>query len=525
MKDTDGLPALVDVNAPRRPAITDPTLGIATPPADQSAEHGLVVIGDSIWQGMQSGALSRTEWSPGAIVARQAGFEFRHPRFSEGEGAGIPLDLERVLRHLETHFGSGIDPLEFPKALLSVRSLMSKSERYWEDRGKRLRSEGLEGPINHNLAVYGWDVRDVMSLNADTERGRLVRPKNNVILQLPEGAQELVAINVLDTARDANGRALTPVGAARELGQNGRIDTLVVGVGANNALRSMIELRVRWSQDDGYTDRARKAAYTAWAPAHFEADYRLLAKRIQAIDANRVVFTTVPHVTIAPIGHGVGGFLDETSPYYRYYTRPWVSSSDFDPSRHDHLMGSEARAIDAAIDAYNRSIETIVSEARAAGRNWLLLDVCAVLDRLAVRRNAEPQRRAADHQPYPLPDELTALEPVPDVRFWWSDEGGRRRGGLFSLDATHPDTLGYGILAQELVNVMAADGVAFERGTKIDFTSLIEASLVHDPPGNYGQVFAMLATALKFWERAAPSLDVAADPTRAMTGTDRSTLG
>lgn len=517
---TDAYPESVDVDAPARPPVTDPTLGIPVPRVDAPAEHRLVVIGDSIWQGMQSGGLSRTEWSPGAIVARHAGFEFRHARFDAGGGTGIPMDLERVLRHLEDKYGAEVGPLELPHALVTARALMGESEKYWEGVGTRLRTTVIDGPMNHNLSVYGWDVRDVMSLNADTERVRLHKAKNNLIFQVPEGSPEIVAISVLDTARNGNGRALTPVGAARHFGDNGRIDTLVVGVGANNALRAMIDLRLQWSQDDGYTDRQRKSAYTVWDPKHFEADYQLLADRLKEVDTNRVVFTTVPHVTIAPIAHGVGGFVDAESQYYRFYTRPWITSNDFDPSRHDHINGSDARAVDVAIDAYNRSIEHIVAEARRQGHNWLVLDASAMLDRLAVRRNARAEQRADWYEPYPLPPEVAALDLVPDARFFWSDAHGRRQGGLFSLDATHPDTLGYGLLAQELVHVMAGDGVQFARGTQIDFVPLVESSIVSDPPTNYAQVFSMLATVLKLWECAAPNLDAAAVPTRAMTGMD-----
>lgn len=520
----EAVPASVRADAPPRPPVADPALGAPVVGPCEPARHPFVVIGDSIWQGMQSGGLSKTEWSPAAIVARHAGVELRHARFDEGGGTGIPLDLERAVRELERRYGAEIGPTELPRALAALRSTMAESERHWEGVGRRLRTRALDGPIHHNLAVYGWDVRDVMTLTADTERARLVKARNNLVLQVPEGANEIVAISVLDTARDESGRALTPVGAARALGDDGCIDTLIVGVGANNALRAMIELKVVWSQDDGYTDRDRKQTYTVWDPVHFEAEYRRLATELKAIRANRVVLTTVPHVTIAPIGHGVGGFESDDSPYYRYYTRPWVPAADFDPRRHDQITGAEARAVDAAIDRYNEAIVEIAREARAEGRDWLVLDAAAILDRLAVRRYRDEARRPDWHEPYPLPPELDALEPRPDVRFWRSGPEGRTQGGLFSLDATHPDTIGYGILAQELVHLLADAGVAFPNGLRIDFGPLIEASLVHDPPTNFDQAFAMLATALKFWERLSPSLTDAAAPTRTMTGLDRSTL-
>jgi hypothetical protein len=51
--------------------------------------------------------------------------------------------------------------------------------------------------------------------------------------------------------------------------------------------------------------------------------------------------------------------------------------------------------------------------------------------------------------------------PVPDTRFFCSDETGRTAGGIFALDGVHPTTIAYGILAQEFCNVMAKVGVVF----------------------------------------------------------------
>jgi hypothetical protein len=188
----------------------------------------------------------------------------------------------------------------------------------------------------------------------------------------------------------------------------------------------------------------------------------------------------------------VAGKVRQGSRYFPYYTRPWISDHDFRPGRDPAITQDEARAVDCAIDQYNDAITAAVVAARRAGRDWYLLDIAGVLDRLASRRYIDdPAARPDWWRPYPLPPELAALRPVPDSRFLTSDGTGRHTGGLFSLDGVHPSTVGYGIVAQELINVMAGAGVTFARpdGTprsgpiRVDFTRLIARdTLVTRPP-------------------------------------------
>src|SRR3954462_5194132 len=170
----------------------DPTLGEAvavetsgTPPAR------LVVLGDSLSHGFQSGAVFNTDLSWPAIVARELGWaDYRYPRY--GGPGGIPLNIEYILRDLEQRYGSKVSAWELPGALFRARALMDEIEDYWE------RGPGATVPIvtgiNHDLAVYGWDLRDVLSRTYATCEASLGTPKDDLLSQIVQNNSERAAL-------------------------------------------------------------------------------------------------------------------------------------------------------------------------------------------------------------------------------------------------------------------------------------------------------------------------------------------
>lgn len=490
-----------DPRAPR----TDPTLGVSVATSWRGEPRNrLVTIGDSLTQGFQSCAVFHTDVSYPAIIAHELGCgdSFRHPTY-DGHG-GMPLNLELLLRDLERHYGKDLDWWETAPALFRARSFMDEVEDYWE------RGPGTAEPrttaVNHNLAVFGWDLRDALSKSADVCRAMITKPKDELVRQMVSSSGERSALRVLPTLPPEAG-ALTQVGAAEALGRetgardggeggdpDHGIETLIVFLGANNALSSVVGLKLVWS-GDGYDDLNRKGRFTVWRPEHFAAELTELAAQVGRIRARHVIWCTVPHVTIAPIARGVRTKGSAGSRYFPYYTRPWISDSDFDVKRDPHLTGDQARDIDAAVDQYNDAMAEEVRVARRAGRDWYLLDTAGLLDRLASRRYAEdPGARPDWWTPYPLPAELSALSPVPNSHFLLSDGERRSDGGLFSLDGVHPTTVGYGILAQELITVMRGAGVEFRDRVgggvradpvQVDFARLVRRdTLINRPPGN-----------------------------------------
>ncbi|NSC24945.1 hypothetical protein FM076_28815, partial [Streptomyces albus subsp. chlorinus] len=486
---------------------TDPTLGIPVATSWRGEPRNrLVTLGDSLTQGFQSCSVFQTDLSYPAIIAHELGWSahFRRPGY-DGCG-GLPLNLEMLLRDLEDHCGKDVDWWETPSALFRARRFMDKVEDYWE-RGAGC-APVTTTAINHNLAVFGWDLRDALEKSADVCRKMIGAPHDDLVRQMVGSPGERAALRALPTRPPAAG-ALTQVGAARVLGEqtgDGReaadggrepdpdhgIETLVVFLGANNALSSVIGLKVVWS-GEGYDDLRAKSRYTVWRPEHFAAELRRLADEVGSVRARHVIWCAVPHVTIAPIARGVHGKADRGSCYFPYYTRPWIGDSDFDVRRDPHLTGEQARAVDEAIDQYNDAMADVVRAARQAGRDWYLLDTAGLLDRLACRRYFEDEAaRPGWWTPYRLPRELRALDPVPNSRFLLSDGERRSDGGLFSLDGVHPTTVAYGILAQELIEVMRKAGVEFRTPyggeprtgpVRVDFERLVRRdTLINRPP-------------------------------------------
>ena len=473
-----------------RKPVTDPMLGIAVPRPVAKARHRLVVLGDSLSHGFQSAAIFNTDLSYPAIIARELGWYdfFRRPEYRAF--GGLPLNLEYLARELELRYGPEVSWWELASAVFTIHHLLDQIRVYWEQ-GPGANVPQVGG-IMHNLAVAGFDIRDLLSCTADSERASMTPRRDVLFHPLVNNAEQLMALCVLESARDPNsGEALTPVQAAKVHGEDGGIETLIVFIGANNALGTVLDLQVRWS-GDGYDDPARKGAYNIWRPTHFRAELQQLQAQLRGVKAQHTIWCTIPHVTIAPIARGVGSKMRPGSRYFPYYTRPWIDDVQFNRAVDPYLTGNQARAIDSAIDMYNDDITAVVEAAREDGLDWLLLGTAGLLDRLAARRYLlDPSARPSWWTPYQLPPQLAALTPPPDSRFMACNPQGRTAGGLFSLDGVHPITIVYAILAQEVLNVMQAAGVVCYQSDRttprvnpvlIDFKWAIQRdTLISDP--------------------------------------------
>jgi hypothetical protein len=463
----------------------------------------LVTIGDSLTQGFQHGAIRRSGWAFPAMVARALGAEpFRSGDFS-GDGMGGPLlDLEILLDRLSADAGRKLDLWDAPGALLVLQRMMSHVEDYWE-RGPGARASDT-GPLHHNLGIWGFQVLDALTLSDAVCARHIPRAHDNLINQIPEHAMYRSARRVCNPGGLRDLEPLTPLGLAQRLGAEQGIENLVVGLGANDALGTCVSLKVRPSSQADLTQLAHERSCNLWQPDHFAGNYRDLARQLEHVKAERVFLTTVPHVTIAPVTRGVtpgarpGGKPELEDGYYEYYTRFWIWDRHFDPARNSYLTREQARRIDRTIDLYNESIRHEASQ-----RGWHVIDLCAVLDQLAFRRNR-------GRPPYRLPDGLiAALRDHTATRFRVRPDGevlldtryirlpeqvpldsassdtwrAAYKGGLFGLDGVHPSTVGYGIIAHEVLSAFKAAGVPGADPARLDWRGIVAADgLLQRPP-------------------------------------------
>jgi hypothetical protein len=463
----------------------------------------LVVIGDSLSQGMSSASNARTDLSYPTAIARclgatptkgsSANTTFRIPDFS-GEG-GLPVNLERILRLLVERYGAEISWNEVIPAALSIRSLMDRIEDYWE-RGEGSQSSPT-GPVHHHLAVFGFKLGDCDTLTEARCRQAIPEPKDDAISQVPEFAMYRAARRTLNPRFDRRFENLSQIEAARAIAQmEGGIENLIFWLGSNNALSTVTQLKIQWSTSRDLLLSPHLQTANLWRPEHFRTLLERIAPKIDAIAAERVFVATIPHVTIPPISRGISPGLEgdrarSSDGYYEYYTHFWVWDDEFAkaPERFPFLTREDARAIDRTIDAYNE-----ILTAAARERGWHLVDACQLLDALAFRRQggeiAYQFPTAMLEAFHNNPGTKGWLTPeghrVPDTRFFRIiTEGAQKKyvGGLFGVDGFHPTPVGYGLLAEEFLKVMKQAGTTIQQ--PLDWNAIVAAdTLLTNPPAN-----------------------------------------
>jgi len=215
----------------------------------------------------------------------------------------------------------------------------------------------------------------------------------------------------------------------------------------------------------------------------------------------QVLVGTVPHVTIPPITRGVGEFDGKYFDHYgSFFANPEDSSASPIQRR---LTKAEVIAIDQRIDGFNQVIREVVS---GQGPQWRVVQIGAVLDELAVKRNNSTdspglplinyykKQGQADHP-------LLQLRPVPSVLRLDTQNATRLQGGLFSLDCIHPTTIGYGIIAEVFLTAMQQAGIDNADPQRLDWTRLIQQdSLIQSPPQLWDDILAAAEKNDNLWE-------------------------
>lgn len=465
----------------------------------KEAKHKLVVFGDSLAQGFQNGGIYRTDINFPSFIARcfDPAPDFQQPVFTAQ--AGIPINLEILLRGLADEFGPAITMDEYPAALAHTFSTLKRIKKYWEGGLKDL-SVQRDQPY-HNLAIWGLAINDSWMINEKNSREFIEEHKErfSIFGLLPEHAKFMTARMVLNPSFNPAFELRTQLQNVRTLADDGGIENLIISLGHNNALGAIINLHLTWSEPEDLESFMAFRKHSIYRPEHFEFEYRALAQKVSEIGAKRVFVPTIPYPTIPPILRGVNShFSSNHLGYFDYYTRFWIWDEDFDPDKHPYLTKDEAIQIDFTIDEYNHIIRKIAKEF-----GWHVVPMARHVANMAFRRlGGEPLRG------YP-PDFIKALKRNEKTTHLVNQEGEATlttdfirtsketgkiyKGGIFSLDGLHPTTIGYALMANNYRTVMHRAGVSFQKPMDWDY-AIEQDSLITYPP----ELLSELRLALRY---------------------------
>jgi hypothetical protein len=475
----------------------------------------LVALGDSLTQGFQSGAIFQTAWSYPALIARSLGMripdDFRVPHFP---GSGLPLNIEELLRSMARTLGPDISRLEwFTSFPVLLNRFIDEVEDLYE-RGAGARPAPFGG-VYHNLAVWGFRVADVGKVTSEYARA-VINDQDGAItddfLGLPSAAMYRTAIRVLNPRHRPERERWTMLDNLRQIvAEEGEIESLLIWLGANDCLGTVLSLNVRaMGPDDGGLDPQGRRQFNLTHPAVFAQDFAALVEAVGDIvpPSTNIFVGTIPHVTIPPVTQGIPPF-DGT--YFAYYGRFFANQQRFNPVWHARLTNQEAQLIDTTIDRFNEAIRAVVA---TAGPRWRLVDLCDVLDQLAVKRNQlsdAPGRALQDYYArLGITDHpLLRLDPIPSIlRLGTRERGERYQGGLFSLDCFHPSTIGYGIVAEAFLREMRAAGVRDADPMRLNWAEItLHDSLLLAPPVLWDDIVEAAESNATLWDVIFRALD------------------
>ncbi|MDZ7716111.1 MAG: hypothetical protein U5J95_07865 [Balneolaceae bacterium] len=452
-----------------------------------TSKHKLVVLGDSVSQGFQNGGVYRTDLNFPSFLAQcfEAENQFDQPLFTAQ--AGIPLNLEVLVRGLGEEYGDTLQWNELLPAVHHLYSTLKRVKKYWEGGFKSLETD--HPTPYHNQSVWGFAMNDAWLVTEEACRDFIEnQPETYSIFDvLPDHAMYITARMVLNPTFGEQHAQHTMLDNIKLLQNDGGIENLIVTMGHNNIIGAVTDLKFQYTEKDDLNKFPSERGYTVYRPEHFEQEYRALAERVSKIGAERVISQTLPYVTIPPVSRGINEDSSRhEGGYFDYYTRFWIWDSDFDPDKHSHLTKQQAIKLDQAVDEYNKIIRDVSRE-----YGWITVPLNKYVSAIA-------RRRLAGDLKIPYPKDFTRAmqnneatahlvgnngQPKLSTDYLRIDEDSGKvfKGGIFSLDGIHPTTIGYGLIAHVYYETMEKHGVDFQK--PLDWDHIIASdTLITDPP-------------------------------------------
>lgn len=481
----------------------------------------LFTIGDSVSQGFMSLAAAQTNLAYSTLIARsmnlELGSEYRYPEWGAG---GLPVNLERACRSIEP-YGPNIWGPEWLQVIRTINDVVDEAEDYYE-RGQGAADVPYRDPASagrnvqyfHNVAVQGFDVADSWLVTPELCKRKIAGERGSgESFFAPNAAFYRTALKVLNPSLDPAYDQHSQLEWLKKhtTDENEGVENLLLWLGANNALGTVVGLKIRQTPNDldqrphllSHEER-EEAGWTLWHPADFEAEYAELLDRVDAAMTQniypdwKVFVATVPPVTIAPLAKGVGPTYrvtrkntltgkDEAYVYYKYYVYFLFDENLVHRNDGLYLTFEDALHIDDCIRKYNATIRTLVEVKNALHRKehgrqedrYHIVDIFQAYQDIAIKRNAGQVK-------YEYPEYFNFVYPKVDTRYYHADRAGRlRQGGLSSLDGVHPSAIGQGLIAYEFLKVMQAAGVV--DGINLDWEAIFKSDTLYSDPINIMQ--------------------------------------
>lgn len=469
----------------------------------------LFTIGDSISQGFMSGGAAKPQYCYNTLLAQAIGDDdYSYLKWDQKHH--LKIDLEYIFRELEKKCGSNIWGPEWIKAVAHINKIVDTAEDYFErGDGKLGKAVSEHDHYFRSVAVEGMDVADSWLVTPNLCK-KIINKKSN---------KKARSDNIFGVASDSfyrNAyRVLNPGGSSTEAkygdysplkwldhhSKTEGVENVILWLGANNALGTVIDMNIRQSLGDGKPmhvgRQERQKEWNLWHPDDFRKEYREMLSRVdESMQKNKaenwnVFVGNVPLVTIAPVARGVGetraieeeelnddGEIQKrTALYYQYYTYFPFKTKDLALHTGKYLKFEQALHIDRIICEFNRIIKEELSEINThhGQERYHLVDTCKFLKDIAWKRNM-------GNPVYELPDELKYIYPPINTKYYHCNRGGEiEGGGIFSLDGIHPTPTGQGLIAWEFLKAMKKAGAAPDEAM-LDWSQILASDSFRTDP-------------------------------------------
>jgi hypothetical protein len=221
----------------------------------------LFTLGDSVSQGFMSAAAARTDLTYSTLIAGSMGLEPKSEyRYPEWAVDGLPLNLERIFRRLVELYGYDIRGAEWLTVLQNVNRVIDEVEDYYE-RGPGAADEPYRDPDGdgggveyfHNVAISGFDVADSWLVTPAHCKGMIdSAPGGRDSFLLPNASFYRTALKVLNPSLESKYDDHSQLKWLEEHAANPNegVENLILWLGANNALGTIVGLKVNPTPND-----------------------------------------------------------------------------------------------------------------------------------------------------------------------------------------------------------------------------------------------------------------------------------